>query len=310
MSVIIIIFLFLGQKKYVCHICSTTFEYPNPLKLHLTLDCDKQPISTLWDRLSKSMSSTTIETKHVFGLELKANESSKSFKKSYSVLNLSKSADSLKISTDNTLSISSSKLSPLNNTVSNIPTTINLDLAAKSLNSGTDIQRSSSVTGTLHSSAFKPYSTSRISRNNNSIDLSQSNSNFTNFLSNCQPQAIPTIATQNYSSIVDCNHAAQMETLVSNLGKSKQGHLCIYCGKCYSRKYGLKIHIRTHTGYKPLKCKYCLRPFGDPSNLNKHVRLHAEGDTPYKYVFVYYFRINSILCNLQFKLLLLIYFQM
>lgn len=39
-------------------------------------------------------------------------------------------------------------------------------------------------------------------------------------------------------------HAAQVETIVSNLGKSKQGHLCIYCGKVYSRKYGLKIHIR------------------------------------------------------------------
>lgn len=43
----------------------------------------------------------------------------------------------------------------------------------------------------------------------------------------------------------------------------------------------LSIH-RTHTGYKPLKCKYCMRPFGDPSNLNKHVRLHADGETPYK----------------------------
>ncbi|XP_033114855.1 PR domain zinc finger protein 13-like [Anneissia japonica] len=64
--------------------------------------------------------------------------------------------------------------------------------------------------------------------------------------------------------------------------KSKRGHLCIYCGKFYSRKYGLKIHLRTHTGYKPLKCKVCLRPFGDPSNLNKHTRLHAEGETPYR----------------------------
>lgn len=32
--------------------------------------------------------------------------------------------------------------------------------------------------------------------------------------------------------------AAHLETIVSNMGTSKQGHLCIYCGKLYSRKYG------------------------------------------------------------------------
>lgn len=40
--------------------------------------------------------------------------------------------------------------------------------------------------------------------------------------------------------------------------------------------------FRTHTGYKPLFCKYCHRPFGDPSNLNKHMRLHADAESPYK----------------------------
>ncbi|GIY12591.1 hypothetical protein CEXT_89871 [Caerostris extrusa] len=62
----------------------------------------------------------------------------------------------------------------------------------------------------------------------------------------------------------------------SNYFTSSSGHVCSYCGKVYSRKYGLKIHVRTHTGYKPLKCKYCFRPFSDPSNLNKHVRLHSN----------------------------------
>ncbi|XP_059612616.1 zinc finger protein 77 [Phlebotomus argentipes] len=76
--------------------------------------------------------------------------------------------------------------------------------------------------------------------------------------------------------------AAHLETIVSNMGSSKAGHVCVYCGKLYSRKYGLKIHIRTHTGFKPLKCKYCLRPFGDPSNLNKHVRLHSQANSVYK----------------------------
>lgn len=78
-------------------------------------------------------------------------------------------------------------------------------------------------------------------------------------------------------NIIDPIRAAStLETFVSNMGSSKRGNLCLYCGKLYSRKYGLKIHIRTHTGYKPLKCKYCDRMFGDPSNLNKHMRLHRE----------------------------------
>lgn len=70
-----------------------------------------------------------------------------------------------------------------------------------------------------------------------------------------------------------------VETLAAAWGRVGRGHVCVYCGKLYSRKYGLKIHIRTHTGYKPLRCRHCARPFGDPSNLNKHLRLHAAADT-------------------------------
>lgn len=88
-------------------------------------------------------------------------------------------------------------------------------------------------------------------------------------------QHLTTSSPLNESSMMA---AAHLETIVSNMGSNKnhQGHLCLYCGKLYSRKYGLKIHIRTHTGFKPLKCRHCFRAFGDPSNLNKHVKLHAN----------------------------------
>ncbi|XP_047985765.1 PR domain zinc finger protein 13-like [Leguminivora glycinivorella] len=73
---------------------------------------------------------------------------------------------------------------------------------------------------------------------------------------------------------------AALEALATAWGRGAgggAGHACLYCGRLYSRRYGLKIHLRTHTGYKPLRCPHCRRAFGDPSNLNKHVKLHGAG---------------------------------
>ncbi|XP_044726598.1 PR domain zinc finger protein 5 [Chrysoperla carnea] len=211
-----------GQKKYVCHKCTSNFEYPNPLKIHLTLDCNL-PLN-----LTKNSS--------IFKFQLIDKEPSR--RKSFDDLNTNPNDNSLLIR-------------PMSEP---------------------------SILPHHTSSAFQPYAPKSAPLTpppyllNNNIRLTQSLIQF------------PTTNMVDIQSNLELTytHAAHMETLVSNLGKSKQGHLCIYCGKLYSRKYGLKIHIRTHTGFKPLKCKYCLRPFGDPSNLNKHVRLHAEGETPYK----------------------------
>ncbi|KAJ9584407.1 hypothetical protein L9F63_021245, partial [Diploptera punctata] len=215
-----------GEKKYVCHSCKEQFEYPNPLKIHLALNCDQLKKQHLWSRLE-------MDTRPSF-----PRYTSTASTEGFSV----RSEDSQIVSSQDQNERHDVK-----------PMLESLD---------------------IRTSAFKPYM--------NKLSLSSSIRTQGSHSKIEKPVSSSTLPNPTTDTRTDHHHAAEMETLVSNLGRSKQGHLCIYCGKIYSRKYGLKIHIRTHTGYKPLKCKFCMRPFGDPSNLNKHVRLHAEGDTPYR----------------------------
>lgn len=295
-------FMFIpGENRYICHICNNLFEYPNPLKIHLASKCNKLDSNHLWANLTKEFTqsqrppslSTSLSTS--LSLSLFPPTLDNPFK--------------LQLSDCRTLRTPTTRISPilrepLNTSASPInmsPTSSTGPSSTSSLplsptNSSTEI---SPVRSTVapRNSAFRPYMNQTIepprpsSRNSHTSHMTHtshtthsSHTTHTSLTTHIpeplnhgnyhrQPPPPP-----HHSDV----HAAQMETFYSNIGKSKQGHLCVYCGKVYSRKYGLKIHIRTHTGYKPLKCKVCLRPFGDPSNLNKHVRLHADGDTPYR----------------------------
>lgn len=168
----------------MCHECGYTCEKPNPLKIHLALDCGKLPRSELWSRLQADYKpDRTVEASFRFSLTptesrapLRSSAASESAFRPYSPV-------------ESTSASSGGRPSP-----------------ARPLPPPPRPPSSLSAAGT-------------------------------------------SVRHDGDTAIFD-RRCAEMETIVSNLGHSEQGHLCIYCGKVYSRKYGLKIHIR-----------YCIKAF-------------------------------------------------
>ncbi|KAM6963791.1 uncharacterized protein LKV04_019776 isoform 2-T2 [Tautogolabrus adspersus] len=60
----------------------------------------------------------------------------------------------------------------------------------------------------------------------------------------------------------------------------EETHLCVVCGKSFSRIGNLRIHQRCHTGEKPYGCIQCGRRFSQAGDLKKHKRVHT-GEKPY-----------------------------
>jgi len=57
-------------------------------------------------------------------------------------------------------------------------------------------------------------------------------------------------------------------------------HTCKVCGRKFTCRFNLKVHLRIHRGDKPFKCPHCEKSFTQSGNFNRHLRLHS-GIKPY-----------------------------
>lgn len=286
-------------EKYICQLCGKTYSYPNPLKAHLRFRCLRNSNSNKND-VSVRSTHTEFDRNRISTSLTFSPSKSKEIPAYSSLFQTFQSKFQRYGGQDTSYGLQRKPKVQVLPEEHRMHTIIGAGVKTRFI-SDQHMRYTIGVTP-MRSTANMPPSVSKLFNTGNICGTNHSNSRRALDITpskddSNQARSVGEVATDDNKTCTKANteedwslskisekNMEPIDLLPSSVYvcKDTKNHLCIYCGKIYSRKYGLKIHLRTHTGYKPLNCKVCQRPFGDPSNLNKHIRLHSDGETPYR----------------------------